>query len=124
MDELIAEISADLARVRKQLSAVEKAPKSTIKCANCTGDHHPRDCDKKCPSCQNTFCPGNPFWLELCAALADIQPSKRAINDVFGKPLPSFLVERLDKAWLSKHPGKELSMLEVGTCTISTDDED
>jgi len=121
-DELVTEISVHLARARKELSAVER-PKSVIKCANCTGDHHPRDCDKKCSSCQNSFCPGNSFRLELCAALADIQPSKRTINDVFGKPLPSFLVERLDKAWLSKHPGKELSMLEVGTCTIDTDEE-
>ena len=123
VNELIAEISVDLARVHKQLSAIEKTTKSAVKCANCTGDHHPRDCDKKCSSCQNSFCPGNPFRLELCAALADIQPSKRTINDVFGKPLPAFLVERLDKAWLSKHPGKELSMLEAGICTVDTDEE-
>jgi len=123
VDELIAEISVDLSRVRKELSAVESTSKHTFKCANCKGNHRPRDCDKKCSTCQNTFCPGNPFRLELCAALADIQPSKREIKDVFGNPLPKFLVERLDEAWLSKHPGKELSMLEVGTCTIDTDEE-
>ena len=103
-DELVTEISVHLARARKEVSAVDRTPRSPMKCANCKGDHHPRDCDQKCSDCQLTFCPGNPFRLELCAARADIQPSKRTppINDVFGKPLPLFLVERLDKAWLSQ----------------------
>ena len=63
---------------------------------------------------------------EACAVTFDVPPSKRGIKDVFGEPLkPAYLIEQLDKAWLAKHPGKEISSIELNReCSDCDSDED
>ena len=125
--ELIDNIAVDLARAppveRKEVSAKEVAsvdlpkPKvqltSTYKCSNCgaLGKHLNQDCPRVCFECKNNFCPG--ARDELCAVLCDELPSKRSLQNGIGKDLHPFLIAKLDAAWKTKHPGREVSSLEI-----------
>ena len=132
LEELTDFIGVDLARAKpdkpKEASALEGAhppprpdPKprptltSTYKCAACgaVGKHLSFDCPIKCPECALNFCPGARH--ELCAVVCETPPSKRSppLENVHGRPLHSMLVQKLDAAWKLKHPGKEVSSLEV-----------
>ena len=128
---LIDYIAVDLARVPASTKEVALAAKgeqpprpdpkprptltSTYKCAACgaVGKHLSFDCPIKCPECALNFCPGARH--ELCAVVCETPPSKRSppLENVHGRPLHSMLVQKLDAAWKLKHPGKEVSSLEV-----------
>ena len=83
------------------------------KCQNCgaVGKHVPRDCPHTCGECGLNCCPGARHMA--CAAACDIPPSKRSdLTNFFGRELPSFVISLLDKAWKTKHPGKEIALAE------------
>jgi hypothetical protein len=105
---------------------------SKYRCSGCgaTGEHLSKECPEKCKDssgrgrcCGFNFCPG--ARGELCAACADTPPSKRSppLTNFFGNPLIPGLVKRLDVAWMGKHPGKEISVVET-IAVDSTDDDD
>ena len=89
------------------------------------GDHLSKDCSAKCKDCGVSFCPGNSVRCELCAVTCDIPPSKRSppVSNFFGKPLPPHLIAKLDAAWKVKHPGKEVSALEISAPDSDSDTE-
>jgi len=123
--KLIDDIAVDMACASPaaELSVTEELPikspsikiqlTSTYKCSNCgaVGKHLNQDCPQKCSDCNFNFCPG--ARGELCAVLCDLPPSKRSLQNGIGKDLHPFLVGKLDTAWKAKHPGKEVSSLEI-----------
>jgi hypothetical protein len=122
--ELIDNIAVDIAHaptvsaLNKEVASVDlPKPKvqltSTYKCSNCgaVGEHLNQDCPNKCSDCNFNFCPG--ARGELCAVLCDQPSSKRSLQNGIGKDLHPFLVGKLDAAWKLKHPGEEVSALEM-----------
>ena len=115
---LIDYIAVDLARASKaEASVSEKSTGVTplspnYVCGNCTakGKHLARDCPVKCKSCNLNFCPG--AWHKACAVTFSTPPSKSEITNALDRPLPDFLVAKLEKEWKVKHPGAEVSSLE------------
>ena len=68
-----------------------------------------KDCPKKCSDCKKNFCPG--ARDELCAVTADAPP--KDIKNAFGNPLNPKLERILVDLWKAKHPGKEVSSIEM-----------
>ena len=86
------------------------------------GDHFVKDCPEKCPDCGLGYCPGAQSMA--CAVSFDVAPVKRDLKNALGRPLPDFLVEKLQKAWQSKHPNGEVSSLERECCSECSDDDE
>ena len=141
LKELIGDIAVDLARAGpKEASVVAVLPKPpelkprpeltpSYICANCgaKGEHLNFDCPIKCGDCGLNFCSGARH--AACAVAFDIPPSKRdpPLTNFHGKPLHQYLLGKLDAAWKLKHPGKEVSSLEVelesASPVLDSDDE-
>ena len=66
----------------------------------------------------------NMRWLRV-AQEAATPPSKRSppIFNFFGKPLPPHLISKLDAAWKAKHPGKEVSVIEMEVSALEIDSD-